>query len=556
MNKPVVASLLSLSIAAAMSTAFAAPPKAPKFDPQRLSEQVKVLSSDEFEGRGPATAGETKTVEYLIARMKEAGLHPGGDLKDGKRAWTQAVPLLQADITGTPQLAVNTGGNAKALTQGEEIAVRAALNGQKHVSIKDAPLVFAGYGVKAPERDWDDFKGMDLKGKVLVVLVNDPDFEAAQGDFGGKAMTYYGRWTYKYEEAARQGAAGLLIVHETEPASYGWATVKNSNTNTMFDVVRDNPGAVHAPMEGWIQRGFAVELFRQAGLDFEALKKQAQTRDFKPVDLKAKFNAEYDVDAKVITSQNVIGLIEGSKRPDEYVIYSAHWDHLGVGRPDAQGDTIYNGAVDNATGTAALVEMGRAFANAKKKPERSLVFLAVTAEEKGLLGSEYYASSPLYPLGRTAGVINTDALDPHGPARNFSTSGSAKFELLDQLIATAAKWDVTYSPDGKPEAGYFFRSDHFPFAKRGVPAVSFGSGNDLVEGGEEAGKKIDEAYTADRYHQPADEWEADWSFTGMARDLQILYTLGSDLANSTQWPNWAVDSEFRAARDASAVDRK
>jgi Zn-dependent M28 family amino/carboxypeptidase len=556
MNKPVVASLLSLSIAAAMSTAFAAPPNAPEFDPQRLSEQVKVLSSDEFEGRGPATAGETRTVEYLVARMKEAGLQPGGDLKDGKRAWTQAVPLLQADITGAPQLAVNTGGKAKALTQGEEIAVRAALNGDKHVSIKDAPLVFAGYGVKAPERNWDDFNGMDLKGKVLVVLVNDPDFEAAQGDFGGKAMTYYGRWTYKYEEAARQGAAGLLIVHETEPASYGWATVKNSNTNTMFDVVRDNPGAVHAPMEGWIQRDFAVELFRQAGLDFDALKKQAQTRDFKPVDLKATFNAEYDVDAKVITSQNVVGLIEGSKRPDEYVIYSAHWDHLGVGRPDAQGDTIYNGAVDNATGTAALVEMGRAFANAKKKPERSLVFLAVTAEEKGLLGSEYYASSPLYPLGKTAGVINTDALDPHGPARNFSTSGSAKFELLDQLIATAAKWDVTYSPDGKPEAGYFFRSDHFPFAKRGVPAVSFGSGNDLVEGGEEAGRKIDEAYTADRYHQPADEWEADWSFTGMARDLQILYTLGSDLANSTQWPNWAADSEFRAARDASATDRK
>jgi Zn-dependent M28 family amino/carboxypeptidase len=556
MNKPVAASLLSLCITAALSTAFAAPPNAPSFDPKRLSEEVKVLSSDEFEGRGPATAGETKTIEYLTAQMKAAGLQPGGDIKDGQRTWTQAVPLMRAEITGTPQLAVKAGNKTQALTQGEQIAVRAALNGDKHVSIKDAPLVFLGYGVKAPERNWDDFKGVDLKGKVAIVLINDPDFETGKGDFGGKAMTYYGRWTYKYEEAARQGAAGLLIVHETDPASYGWATVKNSNTNTMFDVVRDDPKAVHAPMEGWIQRDLAVELFKQAGLDFDALKKQAQTREFKPVDLKASFNADYDVDSKVITSQNVAGVVKGSKRPDEYVIYSAHWDHLGVGQPDGEGDTIYNGAVDNATGTAALIEMGRAFANAKKKPERSVVFLAVTAEEKGLLGSEYYASKPLYPLGKTVGVINTDALDPHGPARNFNISGSAKLDLLDQLVATAAKWKVAYSPDPKPEAGHFFRSDHFPFAKRGVPAISFGSGNDLVEGGVEAGRKIEETYVADRYHQPADEWEADWSFTGMARDLQILYTLGSDLANSTQWPNWAADSEFRAARDASATERK
>lgn len=556
MKKPIVASLLSLSVAAALSTALAAPPKAPAFDPKRLSEEVKVLSSDEFEGRGPATAGETKTIEYLTAQMKAAGLQPGGDIKDGQRTWTQAVPLLRAEITGTPQLAVKAGGKSQSLAQGEQIAVRAALNGDKHVSIKDAPLVFIGYGVKAPERNWDDFKGVDLKGKVAVVLINDPDFETGQGDFGGKAMTYYGRWTYKYEEAARQGAAGLLIVHETDPASYGWATVKNSNTNTMFDVVRDDPKAVHAPMEGWIQRDLAVELFKQAGLDFDALKKQAQTREFKPVDLKASFNADYDVDSKVITSQNVAGVVKGSKRPGEYVIYSAHWDHLGVGQPDAEGDTIYNGAVDNATGTAALIEMGRAFATAKKKPERSVVFLAVTAEEKGLLGSEYYASKPLYPLGKTVGVINTDALDPHGPARNFNISGSAKLDLLDQLVATAAKWNVAYSPDPKPEAGHFFRSDHFPFAKRGVPAISFGSGNDLVEGGVDAGRKIEESYVADRYHQPADEWEADWSFTGMARDLQVLYTLGNDLANSKQWPNWATDSEFRAARDASAAERK
>ncbi|QNP41681.1 M28 family metallopeptidase [Lysobacter solisilvae (ex Woo and Kim 2020)] len=556
-RRALAASLLSLSVACVLQPALAASPKAPSFDTKRLSEQVKVLSSDAFEGRGPATAGETRTIEYVSAQMQAAGLQPGGDMKDGKRLWTQAVPLLRAEITGTPTLSLSEGGKAQALTQGEQIAVRAPLNGASHVTIKNVPLVFAGYGVKAPERNWDDFKGMDVKGKILVVLINDPDFETGTGDFGGKAMTYYGRWTYKFEEAARQGAAGLLIVHETDPASYGWATVKNSNTNTMFDVVRDDPAAVHAPLEGWIQRDFAVSLFKQAGLDFDALKQQAQTRDFQPVEIKgATFSADYDADSKVITSQNIVGLLEGSKKPDEYVMYSAHWDHLGVGQPDAKGDRIYNGAVDNATGTAALIELGRAFAHAKKKPERSIVFLNVTAEEKGLLGSEYYSSKPLYPLGKTVGVINMDALDPHGPARDFNISGSAKLELLDRLVATAAKWNMHYSPDPKPEAGHFFRSDHFPFAKRGVPAISFGSGDDRIDGGVAASKAWSEMYTRDRYHQPADEWEASWPFTGMARDLQVLYTLGSDLANSSAWPNWAPDSEFRAARDASADARK
>ncbi|MBN7136334.1 peptidase M20 [Lysobacter enzymogenes] len=530
-------------------------PKTPLFDTKRLSEEVKVLSSDEFEGRGPATEGEKKTIDYLIAQFKAAGVQPGGDLKDGKRLWTQAVPLLRSQISGTPTLSVAVKKKARPLVQGNDIAVRAALDGSKAVNIKNAPLVFAGYGVSAPERQWDDFKGMDLKGKVAVVLINDPDFETGAGPFGGKAMTYYGRWTYKYEEAARRGALGLLIVHETDPASYGWATVKNSNTNTMFDVVRDNPGATHPTLEGWIQRDTAVSLFKSAGLDFEKLKKQAQTREFKPVVLKnVTFSANYNVDSEVITSQNVVGRVEGSKRPDETVIYSAHWDHLGIGQPDAKGDTVYNGAIDNATGTAALIEMGRTFAKAKK-PLRSVVFLAVTAEEKGLLGSEYYSAKPLYPLAKTVAVINTDALDPGGIARDFTTSGSAKQELLDELIATAAKWNVAYAPDPKPEAGHFFRSDHFPFAKRGVPAVSFGSGEDKVDGGVAAGKAEAEAYVKDRYHQPADQWEASWTFQGMARDLQILYTLGSDLANSTRWPNWAEDSEFRAARDESADQR-
>jgi Zn-dependent M28 family amino/carboxypeptidase len=549
--------LMLSTLALAISTAvMAAAVNAPTFDPHRLSDEVKTLSSDAFEGRGPATPAETKTINYVVAQMKAAGLQPGGDLTNGQRAWTQAVPLLRTQIIGAPSLSLSIDGKSQSLTQGNEIAVRAPMDGSTAVAIANAPLVFVGYGVNAPERHWDDFKGVDLHGKIAVVLINDPDFETGVGDFGGKAMTYYGRWTYKYEEAARQGALGMLVIHETAPASYGWNTVKNSNIITMFDIVRDKPAAVHPQLEAWIQRDLAVDMFKRAGLDFEALKKQAQTREFKPVTLKGEsFSASFKVDSKVITSHNIVGRIDGSKHPEQTVIYSAHWDHLGVGQPDAKGDRIYNGAVDNATGTAALIELGRAFAKAPR-PQRSVVFLNVTAEEKGLLGSEYYAAKPLYPLATTVANINMDALDPHGLTHNFTISGSAKLDLLDDLISEAKKFGMTYSADPKPEAGHFFRSDHFSFAKRGVPAISFGSGNDWVDGGLAAGKAAEDDYTAKRYHQPGDEWQADWPFTGMARDLQVLYLLGSDLANADQWPNWSKDSEFRATRDKTAAERK
>ena len=546
--------LLSLLVLSACSVVFAA--DTPTFSTQRLSNEVRTLSSDAFEGRGPATPAEQKTIDYVVAQMKAAGVQPGGDIKDGQRLWTQAVPLRRSQIIGSPKLTLALGANDASLTQGNQIAVRAPMDGSTSIDIEHAPLVFVGYGVKAPERHWDDFKGVDLHGKIAVVLVNDPDVETGKGDFGGKAMTYYGRWTYKFEEAARQGALGLLVIHETAPASYGWATVKNSNTNAMFDIVRNKPASVHPKLEGWIQRDLAVQMFQHAGLDFDAVKKQAQTPDFKPMTLKGEsFSANFEVDSRVITSHNIVGRIEGSQRPDETVIYSAHWDHLGVGEPDASGDRIYNGAVDNATGTAALIEMGRAFAHGPR-PARSVVFLNVTAEEKGLLGSEYYAANPLYRLATTVGVLNMDALDPHGPARNFTISGSAKLGLLDDLVAEAKKHGMTYTADPKPEAGYFFRSDHFSFAKRGVPAVSFGSGDDWVDGGLAAGKAAEDDYNAKRYHQPADEWQANWSFTGMARDLQVLYGVGNDLANDDQWPNWTKDSEFRSTRDASAAQRK
>ena len=546
------ATLVLLTLAAAAAQAA----DAPKFDPQRLSRDVKVLSSDEFEGRGPNTAGETKTVNYLVEQFKAAGMQPGGDLSGGKRSWTQDVPLGRFEIKGPVKLTLAEGKNTRQLAQGDDMAVRASMSGARLVDFKNAPLVFVGYGVTAPERKWDDFKGMDLKGKLAIVLINDPDFETGKGDFGGKAMTYYGRWTYKYEEMARRGALGTIIVHETAPASYGWPTVKNSNTNVMYDVVRKEPAKSHAPMEAWIQRDLAAGMFKAAGLDFEAAKKQAQTREFKPLELKGvTLSANYAVDTQVIKSKNVVALREGSKYPKQYVMYSGHWDHLGVGQPDAKGDKIYNGAVDNATGIAAMLEMARVIAK-QPAPQRSVVFLAVTAEEKGLLGSEYYASNPLYPLASTVAVINMDALSPYGPARNFNISGSAKMDLVDLLVAKAKKWNIAYSPDPKPEAGYFFRSDHFPFAKRGVPAISFGSGNDWIDGGVKAGEASEAEYTDKAYHQPADEFNPKWTFTGMARDLEVLYGLGMDLANANTWPNWSADSEFRAARDKSAADRK
>jgi Zn-dependent M28 family amino/carboxypeptidase len=546
---------LAVLLASLPVATFAATAPEPIFSPQRLSGHIRILSSDAFEGRGPATEGETKTVGYIVQQMQAAGLEPGGPIANGKRSWTQDVPLLRSEITGTPAISMDIAGDKTALTQGNEIAIRAPMDGSKAVDLSNAPLVFVGYGVKAPERNWDDFKGVDLHGKIMVVLINDPDFETGQGDFGGKAMTYYGRWTYKYEEGARQGAAGVLVIHETEPASYGWATVKNSNINPQFDIVRHDPKASHSQVEAWIQRDLAVKLFQASGLDFEALKKQAQTRDFEPVELKATLSAKYAANVSTITSHNVIGRLPGTKHPGETVMYTAHWDHLGIGAPDAKGDRIYNGAVDNGTGIASLLELSRTFAS-MPRTDRSMVFMAVTAEEKGLLGSEYYATNPVYPLATTAGVINMDALSVAGPAKDFTISGTAKLGLLDDLVKEGEARGRSYTPDPRLAAGGFYRSDHFSMAKRGVPAISFGSGRDLVNGGRERGDALAKDYTANRYHQPGDEWSADWDLSGMAQDVSLLYDLGRDLANSREWPNWSQDSEFRAERDKTAAERK
>lgn len=547
-------SRFAVAVVAAVSvTGFAGAATEGTIDAARLSAHVKTLSSDAFEGRGPATAGEARTVAYLIEQMKAAGLQPGGDLKNGKREWTQDVPLAQFDIEGPVDLNVSVGGQKRALAQGKDIAVRAAATNIDNVQIKDAPVVFLGYGVTAPERKWDDYQGVDMHGKVGIVLVNDPDFETGSGLFGGKAMTYYGRWTYKYEEGARHGALGIIVVHETVPASYGWATVENSNTNSIFDILRTKPRESHVDVEAWIQRDVAASLLKQAGLDFDTLKKQAQSNTFRAVPLKGTtFSANYRVKRETVVSKNVVGIVPGSARPDETVIYTAHWDHLGIGKPDETGDRIFNGAADNASGIAALLELARVFGSGPK-PQRSVVFLAVTAEEKGLLGSEYYAANPLYPLEKTVANLNMDSLGVFGRTKDFGTYGANT--LVDELTAAGAAQGRRISPDPRPEAGSFYRSDHFPMSKVGVPAVSFKPGDDLVNGGEKKGVALREEYNAKRYHQPKDEWTESMDFSGEAEDATLLYNVGRSLANSTRWPQWKEGSEFKALRDKSARQR-
>ena len=559
MSSRSVASLVIVSAAVVTLAAQTAPtlPATP-IQVDRLTAHIKEVSSDAYEGRGPGTRAEQKVVDYLSKQLAAAGVQPGGD-PDGRggRKWTQAVTLLRSEISGTMTASVSVAGGTVPLKQGEQIAVRSSLLPGSRVSIKNAPIVFLGYGVNAPERRWDDFKGVDVRNKILVVLINDPDFEADLGKrFDGKAMTYYGRWTYKFEEAARRGAAGVLVVHESAPASYGWATVKNSNTGPIMDIVRDRPADTHPQLEAWIQRDVAVDLFKRAGLNFDAEKKKAQAQTFQPVPLgNATLSVEYAVNQTKLTSSNVAGILKGTGHPDEVVINSAHWDHLGIGGPDAKGDRIYNGARDNGVGIASVLELARVYGRAPRT-DRSVVFMFVTAEEQGLLGSEYYARHPLYPLETTVAAYNIDALAVDGPAKDVGVSGEGKISLQDELGAAAQKQGRRLSADPRPEAGEFFRSDHFPFAKVGVPSISIASGQDLYAGGTAIGKKDEDDYNDNRYHQPGDEYASTWDLRGVAIDVGLVYEIGRDLANSRRWPEWHADSEFKALRDKTRSARK
>jgi Zn-dependent M28 family amino/carboxypeptidase len=549
--------LLGLALGlAAPALAASDAPSPPPVDPARLSADIKTLSSDAYEGRGPATPGETKTTAFIAARYRALGLVPAGD----HGGYLQDVPLRRFHTAGPVQASWSLNGKTHTLSELDDLVVHTLLP-LKHVSVHDAPLVFVGYGVDAPERHWDDFKGVDLHGKIAVVLVNDPDFEMdpsnpLYGRFDGKAETLYGRWTYKYEEAARKGALGVLIVHETATASYGWNTVKSSNSADQFDIVRDHPGAVHPVIEGWIQRDLAVALFKAAGLDFDAEKKAAQRLDFHPVPLKGEgFSADFAVETSTIVSHNVIGKIAGAKAPGEAVLYGAHWDHLGIGPPDSRGDRIYNGAVDNASGVAGLLELARLFAGGPR-PDRSLYFIAFTAEEKGLLGSAYYAAHPVTPLATTVALLNLDVINLNGAAHDTTVRGAANSDLYAMVADLAATQGRRYTPEAHPEAGGFFRADHYSLAAAGVPAITLGSGMDLVNGGEAAGEAAYRDYVTHRYHQPADEWRADFNYDGAVQDLDLYLQLGRELANSDAWPAWKDGVEFKAQRDLTASARR
>ncbi len=519
---------------------------------EALSRHVRVLASDAYEGRAPATPGEDRTIEYLVAEFKKAGVQPAGD----GGGWTQSVPLERTRVDGPVTASLQVGGEAQPLANGDDVVLQ-SLAPVARVEVVDAPLVFVGYGVSAPERGWDDYKGVDLAGKVAVVLVNDPDFEAdAPGDFDGRGMTYYGRWTYKYEELARQGATGVLIVHETAPAAYGWATVRASGLSPVFDIPRADAATYHTLLRGWMQRELAVSLFARAGLDFETEKKRAQTRAFTPVALgDATLSASFAVQREAVVTRNVVARITGAEHPDETVVYSAHWDAFGIGEPDAGGDRIRRGAVDNATGVAAVLELARVYA-AGPRPRRSVLFVALTAEEKGLQGSTYFVAHPPVALEKTAAVINLEMLSPDGANRDIASWGNGRVSLERDLRRVAEARGRGYSPDPNLEAGFFYRADHFPFARAGVPAITIGAGLDKVEGGIERGTALRDAYFRDCYHQPCDRWTPQWDAQGQVQDVVLLYDLGRGIADGETWPQWLDGSEFKAQREASAAARE
>ncbi|MDO8377966.1 M28 family metallopeptidase [Phenylobacterium sp.] len=549
---------VALVLAAALMAGTAQAQTSGPIDPARLSAIVNQLASDEFEGRSPGSPGEQKTVDYLIGQFKVLKLEPAGD----KGGWTQEVQLQRLQVQPGAKLSVSVGGKATALEQAQQINV-ATLRPVDHVSIEDAPMVFVGYGVKAPERGWDDFKGVDLKGKVAVFLINDPDFEAQAGEpvagkFGGQAAAYYARWTYKYEEAVRQGAIAALIVHETPGAGYGWSTVAASNGES-FDIVRPDPAKDKLLLQGWIQRDLAVDVFKSAGLDFEALKTSARSADFKPVALTgATFSADYGVTHSQVTSRNVLAKLTGASKPAQSVMFSAHWDAFGLGAP-VGGDKVRHGAADDAIGVAGVLEIARAFATGPR-PARTTLFAAWTAEERGLLGSEYYGVHPTTPLDQMAANFTMDVLQTAGPSKDVVLVGYGQSQLDDRLIAAAKAQGRTVTPDAHPERGLFFRADHFSLAKHGVPVMlmmGLGGGADLVTGGREAGDKWVSDYTAYCYHQPCDAWSPDWDLRGAAQDVELLYSMGKAIASDPKdWPAWKPGSEFKAIRDQTASLRK
>ena len=513
-----------------------------------MKDITRILSSHEYEGRMPGTKGEELTVALLTERFQAAGLKPGnGD------SWVQDVPLVEITGKNYAPLTITDGTTDVVLDFGSEW-VGVTYREDTATQIANSEMVFVGYGINAPEKGWNDYEGVDVTGKTVVILVNDPDYETEglEGPFNGRAMTYYGRWTYKYEEAARQGAAAAIIVHDSAPASYGWNVVESSWTGPQaYPEYGENPPA-RTLMNGWVQKEAAREILAAAGQDLDALSAAAKKQGFKPVELGLKASTSFENDLRKFASKNVIGILPGTEAPDEYVLHTAHWDHLGRCTPAPDGDDICNGAVDNATGTAALVALAEAHVKAGA-PRRTLVFLAVTAEESGLLGAYYYAANPIFPLDQTVGGINMDAFLIAGPSKDVTVVGPGKSQLDQYLEAALVADGRVATPNPNPEAGYYYRSDHFAFAKQGVPMLYVDGGEDLVEGGREAGAALAAEYREKRYHGPKDEFDESWDWAGVMADLQLFYRLGRMMATSTSWPNWNEGDEFKATRDAACA---
>ncbi|MFD3395914.1 M28 family metallopeptidase [Alteromonas macleodii] len=499
-----------------------------------IREPLKILSSDEFEGRLPTTEGEKKTIEYLVSEFTKAGLKPGnGD------SFLQKVALME--ITADPDMTMTIGDNNFAY---KEQMVASSKREQSSVSLEDSELVFVGYGVNAPEYDWNDYEGLDVEGKTVVMLINDPGFENPEsGKFQGTTMTYYGRWSYKYEEASRQGAAGAIIVHETAPASYGWSVVANSWSGPQYGLVSADKGASRVAVEGWLTLDAAEKVFADAGLDFDQEKANAMQG---PYSKAMNINASVTVNNtfKKSESNNVIATLPGAEFPDEHVIYTAHWDHLGKDE-SKEGDQIYNGAHDNATGTAAILAMAKAYSELTPAPKRSVSFLVVTAEEQGLLGSKYYASNPVIPIENTVANINMDAMNVLGKTKNVAVVGMGKSEMEDYLEAAAAKQGRTLTQEDRPEAGYYYRSDHFSFAKQGIPALYAEGGNEPADEETAKYRKRMNVIVTGCYHQVCDQYREDWDLSGIVQDTQMLFDVGVGVANAEAWPKWNEASEFQ-----------
>lgn len=519
----------------------------------QLKADTKTLSSDAFEGREPGSAGEVKTVDYIARRMAAAGLKPGNNGQ-----WTQDVPMVTITTTPTP-ISFTGGKTPVSLAYGPDAVVWTKRQVAQQ-TLADSPVVFVGHGINAPERGWNDYAGVDVRGKTVVILINDPDWQAATsgkaaGPFEGRAQTYYGRYSYKFEEAARQGAAAALVIHQEAPAAWPYNVVLSSWTGPQIDLDHADKGAGRVGVEGWLHHDAATKLLASAGLDLARLEVAAKQPGFKAIDTGLKASATLNNAIAHSASKNVLGMVKGRTRPDEFVVYSAHWDHLGHCTPDATGDDICNGAVDNASGIAGLLGLADDFAKGKP-PERSVLFLAVTAEEAGLLGSEYYAANPVYPLAKTVGGVNMDSLNVIGAMDSLTITGAGKSELEAMAARLATGQGRSVRPEASPEKGGYFRSDHFSFAKRGVPMLAAGSGGEVV--GKPAGfaATTRKDFTANTYHQPSDEYSPDWDWSGAVQDLTLYRELGTELANSSAWPNWLPDSEFKAVRDASRKDEK